>query len=85
MKKSSPKSLSLRVRKNSCNFIFYGPNLLVWVTHGKFGLEGWIQKLFIVKPQAIDHAGAHSGYTPKVFWMTSILSILPHEPGIVPY
>ena len=35
-KKVHRKSLSLRVRKNSCNFIFYGPNLLVWVTHGKF-------------------------------------------------
>ena len=51
-KKVHRKSLSLRVRKNSCNFIFYGPNLLVWVTHGKFELEGWIQKLFIVKPRA---------------------------------
>ena len=51
-KKVHWKSLSLRIRKNLCNLIFYGPNLLVWVTHGKFELEGWIQKLFIVKPRA---------------------------------
>ena len=47
--------MSLRVRKNPFNFIFDGPNLLVWVTHGKFELEGWIGKLFIVKPQANVH------------------------------
>ena len=45
----------MRVRKNSWNFIFYGPNLLVWVTHGNFELEGWIWKLFIVKPRGNVH------------------------------
>ena len=57
-KKVHRKSLSLRVRKNSCNLIFYGPNLLVWVTHGKFELEWRIQKLFIVKPRATAQAPA---------------------------
>jgi hypothetical protein len=42
----------LQLWKNSCNLISNGPNLLVWVTHGKFELEGWIRKLFIVKPRA---------------------------------
>ena len=46
------KSLSVRVRKNSGNFISNGPILLVWVTHGKFELEGLIRKLFTVEPRA---------------------------------
>ena len=37
--------MSVRVRKNSGNFISNGPILLVWVTHGKFELEGLIRKL----------------------------------------
>ena len=53
LKKVHGQSLSLRVRKNSCNFISNGPILLVWVTHGKFELEGWIQKLFMIKPRAL--------------------------------
>ena len=43
--------LSLRLRQNSFNFIYNGPILLVWVTHGKVEMEGWIQKHFIVKPR----------------------------------
>ena len=52
MNKVHGKSLSMRVRKNSDNFISNGPILLVWVTHGKFELKGVIQKLFTVKPRA---------------------------------
>ena len=43
--------LSLRLRQNSFNFIYNGPILLVWVTHGKVEMEGLIQKHFIVKPR----------------------------------
>ena len=53
MKKVQGKSLSVQLRKNSVNFISNGPILLVWVTQGKFALEGLIQKLFTVKPRAI--------------------------------
>ena len=51
--KFDKKSLSLRLQKNSNNFINNGPILLVQVTHVKFELEGWIPKLFIVKPRAM--------------------------------
>ena len=44
--------MSVRVRKNSGNIISNGPILLVWVTDGKFELEGLIRKLFTVKPRA---------------------------------
>ena len=54
-KKVHGKSLSVRVRKNSGNFISNGPILLVWVTHDKFELEGLIWKLFTVKPRATVH------------------------------
>ena len=47
--------MSVRVRKNSGNFISNGPFLLVWVTHRKFELEGLIQKLFTVKLRASTH------------------------------
>ena len=50
------KTLSVRVRKNSGNFISNGPILLVWVTHGKLELEGLIHKLFTVKPRATAQA-----------------------------
>ena len=53
-KKVHTKSLSLRLWKNSCNFIYDGPIILVWVSHKKFEREGWIQKLFIVKPRASE-------------------------------
>ena len=49
------KSLSMRLRKNSVNFISKGPILLVCVTPRKFELEGLIQKLFTVKPWANQH------------------------------
>ena len=55
-KKVHQKSLNVRVRKNSGNFISNGPILLVWVTHGKFELEGLIRKLITVKPRAIGHS-----------------------------
>ena len=44
----------------SGRFISNGPILLVWETHGKFELEGFIQKLFTVKPRATgeSHVGA---------------------------
>ena len=51
-KKVHGKSLSVCYRKNSFNFISDGLNLLVWVTHEKFELDRWIQKLFIFKPRA---------------------------------
>ena len=49
------KSFSLRLWRNSCKFIYDCHILLVWVTHEKFKLEGWIKKLFIIKPRANTH------------------------------
>ena len=51
-KKVHRKSLSVCLKKNSSNFISDGLKLLVWVTHKKFELDRWIQKLFIFKPRA---------------------------------
>ena len=59
VKKVHRKSLSMRLRKKSADFISNGP-ILVWETHGKFEREGFIRKLFTVKPRANrqSHAGA---------------------------
>ena len=38
-------SLILCRKKNHYYFIFKGPILLDWVTHGKFELERWIKKI----------------------------------------
>ena len=54
-KKVHGKSLTVRLWKNSVNFISNGPILLVWLTHRKFELEGLIRKLFTVIPRTTSH------------------------------
>ena len=51
--KNHGKGASVWLKKNSCYFISNGPILSVWVTQGEFGLEGYVQKLFIVKLQTL--------------------------------
>ena len=55
VEKVHEKSLSVCMQNNSCYFISNGSILLVLITHRKFELDRWIQKLFIVKPRATPH------------------------------